>query len=822
MTAMAADDKPAISIVLFNTEPSNMFKWERWSEATVRVKNETAKEETARIVVQFPTVTDNLQTSFTRMVRMPAKSQQEVKMMLRFPSSFSMPRGGPKGFPVRVRLMKNAIVLMEETFYTIPISEERFAVLWCDLPETSLGFRVKKAKEDPSAPPVDPAAGKPASSLPAWARTRQDFSLNTSTAEKMPHHVAGYDAYDVVVLAGWEDQGLDALQTESLLNWVRRGGQLVCIAGTHWMQHANPDLAAALPIWPSERYMVSTLPEVESAIGSMNIADGIPVMDGPRAAGEILIGNEDQPLLMRRACGLGNVYFCALDVDRKAEALSPGMQKFFQSVLGLASEAATAAPLYEASSSRNILEQLIAVKIVSREMMAVWMGGYFLVLVAGLAMARMGRHPALGYGVVAAAAFGGFIFLQVESHLQRAKSVGGVEQVSVYRADARQGGGDVRLTGLMGFFPSSPRNLNFVMQSFDATIGMAGGFGGDRPEVVEFQTKDLTGIGSWQLAPNSLRAVNFDAYVHLPKGALQYKGRLTRDGLLLEAQSGLPWKLSHSFLKWNRFVTPLSDLEAGKEMKIETWKEKSSWGRYQSGNIQGATSLARGMLRQVIFPDALRTMAGNQSNLQGMIQAIHGNTTLPIAVGGFTDQSPDLTQKTADAGTQAALGIWTVAGGQSLLTSDPEFFLPPGMMEMKFAQKEAMISYMGGGNFSGSREDSVRTKFVLPACLRNAVADEIVLQGKFDSLYFGPKPEVGFGTLNTEPREWIPLKWAATMTVPNPQQAFAEGRDTVWVRVQIDRVESAGGPAASADGMGSLSQHWSLENLDVSVRGKLK
>lgn len=828
MVVAGEAEKSQVRVVLFTTEPANLFRWDRWAEAVVRVKNETDREETARLVVQFPTVSDNLQTSFTRQVRLPPKSQQEVKLMVRFPPAQSMSREQTKGFPVRVRLMRDTVVLAEDTFYSVPVTEERYCVLWCDRPETSLGFRVKKSR-DPAAPSGDGAAAaapaapsrgpRDSANAPPWVRSRTDFSVNTATSQRMPHHVGGYDPYDIVVLSGWEDGGLDALQTETLLNWVRRGGQLVCIAGPHWTKHANPDLAAALPVWPSERYTVSAIPEIETPLGSLDIADGIPVMDGPRARGEILIGTADQPFFTRRTCGLGNVYFLALDVNRQAESLSPGMKALFHCVLGLAGEAISCTPLHEAHDARQILEKLIAVKIVTRTTMAFWLGGYMLAAVAGLVVARRARNPMTGYGVVAAAAVAAFIFLQIQSVLQRSRSIGGIEQVCLYRADVRPGSADVRVTGLLGFFPSAPRNLDFVLQPFDATVGAASGFGGDRPEVAEFQTRDRMGVGSWQLTPNSLRAATLDVFTRLPKAALQYKARLTRDGPVIEAQSSLPWKLSQPFFKWRRFVTPLPDLEPGKAVTIETWKEKSNWGRYQSSNLQGGSSLARGLLRQAVFPDPRRTLGG-AGDIQRTLQAIHGANATPITLGGFTDQSIELTP--AGPG-QSSLGLWNAPGDEAMLSSDAEFYAPPGLLEMKFSQREAVISYMGGGNFSGGREETLRVKYQLPECLRGATADEILVHGGFDSLQFTPSVEIAFGTQAAEPAQWTTIPWGATMKVPDPSVAFAEGRDTIWLRVNIARKEQdAAATAAATEGVASLSQHWSVENLDVSVRGKLK
>ncbi|MBI4024327.1 MAG: hypothetical protein HY360_05055 [Verrucomicrobia bacterium] len=815
--ALQAAESP-ISIVLFSTEPVNTFRWERWSEAIVRIKNEGAALNGVRLVVQFPTVTDGVQTLFTRPVKLPAMSTQDVKLMVRFPSASAMPRTAGKGFPVQARLMRENITLVQDIFYSIPLAEEGVSALWIEGGDNGLAYQIKKAAKHGGAL-SDPGKSAPAAKGKADTPKRREFSIEVAPSYKMPHRALAYDPFDIVILSSWGAKGMDELQTEALLNWVRRGGQLIVIAGAHWLERPSRSIAEALAMWPVERYRVSVIPELETITGDLGIADGVFVMDGPRGPGAILMGNEDQPFLLRRRVGLGNTWFLTVDVDRRSEPVAPGLLRLMRSVVGVAAETASRPPSLSTPSARNILERLVAVKILAREQIGLWLAIYVAVVVVAMGIARLFRRPEWGYGVVVIAAIAGFICFHQQSRLQRRQSSGQVERVRTYLAELKEGMRESRVTGLEGFFPSDMRQIRLAMGHFDSTVFALSGFGADRAEVIEFQTRDHTGIGAWQIAANTLRAAAFDTLLNVPENGVRFTGHLTRDGLLLEIESHLPWKLAQAFLKWNRLVMPMPDLVGKKRLRIETWKRKEEWGRYQHANIQGGISLARDLMRQMIFPDPPRTW-GNRPSLQRLIQTLQGNTGHTVVVGGFAEGEPSFWKKDGMPEAQASLGLWVVTGTDDLLTADSEFFSPPGLLGLQLGGKEGRISYLGGGNFSGAHEDLFLAKFLLPSCLRGATAEEILVHGEFESLHFVPHAEIGFSTAATEPQRWIPLAWASPMEAPASSAAFAAGNDAVWVRVKVARKEGTRPP--SSDGLAGLTQNWSLRGLDVSIRGKLK
>lgn len=793
----------------------------------VRVKNESGQSHTVRVAVDFPGARQSLRTVYATPLTLPARSMMDVRLMVRFPSMLAISAnsgsGAIKGLPVRVRLMKEEIELVTETFYSIPVSEDGFTVLWAEGEDNEVGFSVKKGSRsgsglNSSPPGVKAVAEKNMPIHPSAPHLRKEFNVEVAPASKIPHRLMGYDSYDLVFLSSWKVDGLDPLQIDSLLNWVRGGGQLVLIAGEHMLKKPLRELAEVSPIWPAEHYSVSTLPEIEKYWGDLGIADGISIWDGPRASAEILMGNEDQPLVTARRLGNGSVYFFAADPARDHTA-TLGMVRFFQAVVAAAADRATSPPSFAEGSAKQILEQLVAVRILPRSTMILWLGIYGVLIVSVLVGSRYTKRPEFGYGLVALVACGLFFFLHLRSKPGNNRSDGQVERARAFFAELPMGGSDAAVHGMEGFFPTTQRNARLEFQSFDGTVFPQPGIGAERPEVVEIWTRDQSGIGSWQISPNTLRAANFATLMKLPAGKLHYSARLTRDGLLLEVDSTLPWKLMQPFLKWNRFIYPLPDLVDGHPLKLETWKDTSSWGHYQSSSLQGGASVARGLLRQVVFPD-IRRRWESTGNIQNFISLIQGNMGHSIALAGFSSESAPLWKEKDSSTSEAVIGMWMVDGNEAMLAVDPEFYLPPGIAEMELSGKDGRVSYMGGGNFSGGREETISIKFRLPSALRQSVVQELTFHGEFESLHFKPMMEVGFGTAHEPPTQWIPLAWSSEMPFPDPSNSFPEQKDTAWVRIKIVRNESS--KPKTNDGSASISQVWSIRGLDLSMKGKLK
>lgn len=801
LATMARAEGHGLSLVSFRTQPGNLFAWDRWAEAVVLVKNESANAQTVRVVLELPGgEREGLKAVFGRYVTLAAQSKQEVRFVARFPSSQAMPRQTTAGFPVRLRLMKNEAVLVEDTFYSIPLADSATRILWGEGPEDAFAYHLRK-------------------NLRAKAeRSLHDAHITIAQTENLPYHLFGYDPFDLVVLSQWRGSGLDALQTESLLNWVRAGGRLLVIAGSHWFSRPNPALAEYLPLWPAESYPVSILPSVETWAGDLGIADGVRVFDGPRAADRIVMGDDDQPILLCRPLGHGAVWFLAVDIDRHNAKATDGMLVFMSKVVGLAAEGNPPSVPLASSTAGNILGQLVALKIVSREMMALGLGLYVLLVIGTLVAARLMKRAEWAYAVVVLLAGVGFLLLYGISQRARQASAGQIERARIYLATLKPGDSCATLTAVEGYFPNTARTLDWStseLASFDSTAAPIADFAKGAMDLVEMQKRDTCGIGGWMLKPNTLRAMNLRSFANVP-GNARFGARLTRDGLRFEIQSDLPWKLDHAFLKWNRFVIPVPDIVPEKEIVVETWKHAGHVGRYETGMVREGTQAARNMLRQVLLPDAL-IQQPTRIDVQRMLQSSRNRGMYRIVMGGFTSEDPHFWKQPDSRASDTSLGLWLILGNAGLLSADDEFWMPAGVADLEMSTKEGRISYLGDGNFAALHEETVVAFFRLPACLQEVEIQELLLHGNFDSLHFQSAIQVGFGTATEEPKQWIKLPMAAQMRIPHGKQSFAEGIDSLWVRVNVTRRP---GVRVSSDGTGTLGQSWTLRGLDLSLRGK--
>ncbi|MCC7519817.1 MAG: hypothetical protein IT578_11625 [Verrucomicrobiae bacterium] len=799
--AHAQIDEGGLSMVLFQALPSGTFRWERWSEATVRLKNERPAAFEGRLVVDFPSAPkEGAMLAYSRPVTLPARSLVEVNLMVRFPPASARPLGKENLLPVRLRLMRGPTCPAQDIFPCAVQSEEGPPIAWMDVGESRLPYRLKKQARE---------AGKKGASAEAGRRA---YAIEVVPPNRFPRRATGLDAYDAVVLSRWDArQRLDALQTEALIAWVKGGGRLLALAGAHWNDLPNPALAALLPLRPTERTRTSWLPALAAAFGDLGIEEGVDVYDGDRAPARLLLGDKQQPFLLERRIGLGAAFFLTLDVDRMQGAESPGMERLIRRALAETARGAATPMFANPAKAREVVENLVAVKILPRGKMALWLGGYVALVATALAGARTLRRAEYGYLAAALAAVAVALILHGMSRAMRRGGGEAVERVRAYIAESGPGDASVRIEGLEGFFPVKERRFVERLGLYHALIEPSVS-GAARAEVIEFATDDLAGVGAWTLQPNTVRALRFDAHFERKAPPIAWSARLTRDGLLAKVASSLEDPLAGAFLKWNRFVAPLGALKTGEPHEIETWKLGDRLGRYETSNLRGRWTRVEGMLRQMTYPD-FRARLGQSESLQALLQQANAVAIRPVVVGGFSRVSPAIWEKGADD-VSGVVGMWLVRGDEETLEADREFLLPKGLARLALEGKTGRISHLGGGEFSGNGEEEILVSFRPPPPLRGAAYHEARVHGAFDSLHFSAKVEAGWSNGTVEPTTWRPIEWPAAGGAPvlDPQA----GQDTLWVRLAVRRSGSA---AAGNLAAVSTLQRWNLRGLDYSALG---
>lgn len=158
--------------------------------------------------------------------------------------------------------------------------------------------------------------------------------LNYDDAGLLPSDVRGYDALDVLVISG--NYPLDANQDAALRQWVREGGHLIFCRGSQLeafettafddVRQAVPRgdalLARWLPVtilgqdWLRDLNGLEAFAGRRSPIifgGQIHAAKIADPRARPNRAGTVLARSRNGPLIVRAACGFGQVTFCGID-----------------------------------------------------------------------------------------------------------------------------------------------------------------------------------------------------------------------------------------------------------------------------------------------------------------------------------------------------------------------------------------------------------------------------------------------------------------------------------------------------------------------------
>lgn len=222
---------------------------------------------------------------------------------------------------------------------------ERIMLVLGDLPAADRASRLM-ARDDGTRPRVV-ALGAAAESGQSSARS--DAGAGAGGAVPSPARTArDFDGVDVIVVCGRAVAGLDPAMLRGIDEWVRLGGRLVFLAGESAVDVQRGGTAAAgwLPghverIVPLRRagaieaYARASRPLDKNALASL----GIPLLRNARDMEGVVEAFEgrgpgDQPLVVRRAHGLGTIAWIGADVDRPPFRSWSGSDSLLVELLG--------------------------------------------------------------------------------------------------------------------------------------------------------------------------------------------------------------------------------------------------------------------------------------------------------------------------------------------------------------------------------------------------------------------------------------------------------------------------------------------------------
>jgi hypothetical protein len=177
---------------------------------------------------------------------------------------------------------------------------------------------------------------------PEPSQKQRRFALVASVAD-MPDQWIGYDAVDVVVLATATEEFLAQLiddraapQRMALLEWVRRGGQLVIAVGRNHKQASR--LLEKIPFLELEIRAPARVKALTSFSAQWCPGTGprVPLQNvnlaqiRPGSNTHVLVSEAGRPVLVQASCGLGRVVLVGFDLDSPPFTVWEGQVDFWR------------------------------------------------------------------------------------------------------------------------------------------------------------------------------------------------------------------------------------------------------------------------------------------------------------------------------------------------------------------------------------------------------------------------------------------------------------------------------------------------------------
>jgi hypothetical protein len=131
--------------------------------------------------------------------------------------------------------------------------------------------------------------------------------------QDLPPVWQGYDSVSAVVVKGFSLQTLSEAQSVALQQWIARGGTLIVAGDSQYALLTEPRLQALLPVQVLGVQQLDGLPAFAARYGTPVPAVPLVVVRARLANGQLMVGDQEAPLLAQRLFGKGRVVFLAMD-----------------------------------------------------------------------------------------------------------------------------------------------------------------------------------------------------------------------------------------------------------------------------------------------------------------------------------------------------------------------------------------------------------------------------------------------------------------------------------------------------------------------------
>ena len=627
------------------------------------------------------------------------------------------------------------------------------------------------------------------------------------TTRYAPERMQEYLCVDTLVVGNTGDEELSTFQQRAITDWVQAGGLLVFSPGIDPSRYDGTILGDILPVRLTGLRMVNSLSCLDRFGEPFRFENPVPVLESVLVDGNVLISEHDLPIVVSKSVGMGQVLFVAPDITDELFRSWGGVKNFFVFLADRPSKMFSHEEEMLAEKSQAILDGFAGLKVPKRRSIVIYLAIVLaVVLIPPYALRKSGLEG-VGWGVALSACVAFTIGAYVAG--KRMKGIDAVSVNEVYFAKTVSGWTKAKYAGFAGVI--TPRRIysDVVPNSRDVVFDPVGKSQGKGVlTVFENSSEDGTGMNRFLVNENSMRAFSFSGLADLG-GNIDGKCTLTEEGLVLTLKNNLSYPLEDGFLRFNRLVVNIADIEPGGEARAGYGLSSSPAGlpSYTRHTLSGREGIIRNELRKCFFPDPV--VVGTAGADPAFAMRRHPSRYSGAAFFGWSRSNSDCFQITDGQETRA---VGLVGVRLPVVREGSHILVPRGICEMKSGESMATTN-RGGELLSGMFPATLEIEFILPEACRGMRSERLRAFWDFQAKTVKAKIEVGRKA--GDEVEYVEAGQGDVIDVPQPERFIDGVNSSVFLRVSME------GPKTTASTDFVLADtSWQLWGLDVEIEGE--
>ena len=627
-----------------------------------------------------------------------------------------------------------------------------------------------------------------------------------------PGRWQGYDAVDVIVLAGLPAEGVSADQERAIVDWVRAGGLLILCPGGLPARYDGTLIEEISPVRILGTRLVEGVPPFEEVYGAIeHISKRIGLSEAVLKDGEVHLQMGQLPLVVSRREGVGHVVFVAFDLSNERMRRLKKLTYFYRELLslniGLPAPNKTNLP----AAMSEVLDQQMGVRVLPRWAVGIFLGFNF-VTVAVLLTALHKRRE-WGFAVLLAIAPCVALLVNLAGGAVSGISEASVGNIHVMRT--KSGDSHAVGTSCHALLAEGESHIDVTLlenpQCFPGMVVIpALGGAGSRVtadtmrSVIEFADDDLKWLQQLHVRPRTVSKFQTDFLTEMD-GAVETYGEFGPKGVKITVTNNSNRTFSDGFVAYNRNAARIEDLSPRESTSVLL--DRGTAQRLMTSFSRMPLKPKEEVERERVFRAFYTPRRTNDVAQTGVLAFgwIEGEQ-LGLRFDGF-DTSPRAKSRT----------LWAVSGDVS--SDEANVLLPKGTAAMYFREVPSTV-YSKGQWMPILGSCRMEVDFAVPRKLRGMKATKITI---FFSTAQAPAA-VAIQALNNDTGQFdlvagetsgdvatpVPLR-KSSFSLANPQVYLSAQDGEVRLRVIVEA-------AKSQDSM-AISRQPIIEDFDIEIEG---